>query len=233
VPNGQRHNLETFPDHPPKGNAGKTCTGIIFDEHMLKQKVGLDIDTNPAAPKPLSSDTHHLAKPDGIKLQGSSLLRLLVTIISVLGFPLLCLLAVIVSVLGSPFRWIWSKLPQLLSHHPPNDSFKGEAQEELDDRLCPIYDQLDEHIYWKVMEWIPCKLPLPQLIHTSSNELIRHLRDRKKAERRGGRFGLHLGLQVCVSPSFHDLSPTAGSVTDYVGCQLEPAWKRPKSVSPD
>jgi hypothetical protein len=141
----------------------KAGTGIIFDELMLKQKVGLDIDTNPAAPGPLSSDAHHLAKPDDTKLQGSSLLCLPATIISALVFSLFRLLAVIVvSVLGSPFRWIWGKLSQLLSHHLTNGSFEGEAQEELDDALCPIYDQLDEHIYWKVMEWIPCKLPPPK-----------------------------------------------------------------------
>jgi hypothetical protein len=162
----------------------KVNTGVIFDAHMLKHEVGLDIDSILATPEPLSPATLYLAGPDGIELEGCSLLHL----------P-----AVIISALGSPFRWIWGKLSQLLPYHSSKFSFEGEAQEELDDALCPVYDQLDKHTYWKVMEWIPCKLP-PNLSPSAAMSLYGAQRDCKKAERRGGRFGLHLALQVCVSP---------------------------------
>jgi hypothetical protein len=167
----------------------KVNTGVIFDAHMLKHEVGLDIDSIFAAPKPLSPTTLHLAGPDGTELQGFSLLHL----------P-----AAIISALGSPFRWIWGKL----SHRSPKAVFsfeqegfvsEGEAQEELDDALCPIYGQLDKHIYWKVVEWIPCKLP-PNLSPSAAMSSYGAQRDYKKAECRGGRFGTHPALQVCVSP---------------------------------
>jgi hypothetical protein len=113
----------------------KVNAGIIFDAHMLKHEVGLDIDSISAAPKPLSP--------------------------SVPG--------AIISALCSPFRWIWGELPRRHSHRSPIEQkmfvSEGEAQEEFDDAVCPVYDELDKHTYWKVVEWIPCKLPL----HLSSS----------------------------------------------------------------
>ena len=35
---------------------------------------------------------------------------------------------------------------------PEGVTFLGEAQEELHDAQSPIYDQLEKHMYWKVME---------------------------------------------------------------------------------
>jgi hypothetical protein len=55
----------------------------------------------------------------------------------------------------------WSKLPP---PPPPKRVFVSEAQEQLDDALSPIFDQLDEHAYWRPMEWMPCKLS-PSIHH--------------------------------------------------------------------
>ena len=131
----------------------KTNIGIIFDAHMLMHEIGLDIDSIFKAPPPLPPKTLQLAGPSN-ELEGFSLARIPVAVISGLG---------------SPFRWVWAKLPRLRSHTPPKVPFtlerpgfvsEGEAKEELDDALSPIYDQLDKHYYWSVMEWVPCKLPL-------------------------------------------------------------------------
>jgi hypothetical protein len=126
----------------------KTNTGIIFDAHMLMHEVGLDIDSILQAPPSLSPTSLHLAGPDN-ELEGFSFRRIPVAIISGIS---------------SPFRW--AKLPRLRSRASPQVVFtleqarfvsEGEAKEELADALSPIYDQLDKHTYWKLMEWIPCK----------------------------------------------------------------------------
>ena len=131
----------------------KLNIGIIFDAHMLKHEVGLDIDSIFEAPKALRPATLHLAGPDANELQGFSFRNVPVAIISTLG---------------APFRWIWGKLSHLRLHKAPKVVFsleqarfisEGEAREELDDALSPVYDQLKKHTYWKIMEWIPCKLP--------------------------------------------------------------------------
>ena len=131
----------------------KVNVGIIFDAHMLKHEVGLDINSIFEAPKPLSPATLRLAGPDGAELKGFSFRNVPVAIISALG---------------SPFRWIWGKLSHLRRQSSPKVVFtleqerfiyEGEAQEELNDALSPVYDQLKKHTYWKVMEWIPCELP--------------------------------------------------------------------------
>lgn len=127
----------------------KVYAGIIFDAHMLKHEVGLDVDSIFVAPKSLSPATLHLAGPDPAELHGLSLRHIPVAIISALG---------------SPFRWIWGKLSALRRHSSPQVVFtleqerfvsEGEAQEELNDALSPVYDQLKKHTYWKIMEWIP------------------------------------------------------------------------------
>ena len=130
----------------------KVNVGIIFDAHMLKHEVGLDVDSILVAPKALSPATLHLAGPDGAELKGFSFRNVPIAIISAVG---------------APFRWIWGQLSQLKLSRGPKVVFtleqerfiyEGEAQEELDDALSPIYDQLKKHTYWKIMEWIPCKL---------------------------------------------------------------------------
>jgi hypothetical protein len=32
---------------------------------------------------------------------------------------------------------------------------EGEAKEELHDSLSPIYDEMESHLWWRIMEWIP------------------------------------------------------------------------------
>ena len=41
----------------------------------------------------------------------------------------------------------------------PIDPTGDEPQEELNDALSPIYDQLEEHSYWRAMELIPSMFP--------------------------------------------------------------------------
>ena len=138
----------------------KLNIGIVFDAHMLEHEVGLDIGSDSVfeAPQPLSPVTLHLAGPDAAELNK--------------GFALRKIPVAIISTLGSPFRWFWGKLSHLRLHSAPKVAFsldqqkfisEGEAREELDDALSPVYDQLKTHTYWKVMEWIPCKFP--SLLH--------------------------------------------------------------------
>ena len=151
--NGQRHSLARIPLRWMIRECFKLNIGIIFDAHMLKHEVGLDIDSIFEAPQSLSPATLHLAGPDAAELKGFALRQIPVAIISALG---------------SPFRWVWGKLSHLRLHRSPKVVFsleqprfisEGEAREELDDALSPIYDQLKKRTYWKVMGWIPCKLP--------------------------------------------------------------------------
>ena len=132
----------------------KVETGIVFDAHMLKNEVGLDIDSIPDVPELLPPEIPHLTRADTAELDAFSSRQIPV---------------VIISALGSPFLWVWDKLTRLRSHNPskvppalkglePQES-KGEAREELEDAISPIYDQLEKYTHWKVMEWIPCKLP--------------------------------------------------------------------------
>lgn len=129
----------------------KTNSGIIFDAHMLKHEVGLDIDSIFHAPEALSPATLHLAGPDAAELKGFSFRNIPIAIITAAG---------------APFRWTWGKLSGLRIRSSPRVVFtleqerfvsEGEAKEELDDALSPIYDQLKKHTYWKIMEWIPCE----------------------------------------------------------------------------
>ena len=159
VKNGQRHSLARIPLRWMIRECFKVNTGIVFDAHMLMHEVGLDIDSITKAPEPLLPATLQLARPDSAELQGFSLRKIPVAIISGLG---------------SPFRWVWGKFSNLRRHGSPKVVFtleqerfvsEGEAKEELDDALCPIYDQLNSHIYWKVMEWIPCKLSPCAYVH--------------------------------------------------------------------
>jgi hypothetical protein len=130
----------------------KVDTGIIFDAHMLKHEVGLDTDSIFQAPNPLSPETHHLDKPAANQIPGFALHRVPVAILSGLS---------------APFRWLGGKVKNLRLQRSPQVVFSlelprfeyegSEALEELGDALSPVYDQLDLHWYWKVMEWIPCE----------------------------------------------------------------------------
>ncbi|KAF9644019.1 hypothetical protein BDM02DRAFT_3122619 [Thelephora ganbajun] len=141
VPNGERHSLARIPLRWMIRECFKVNTGIIFDTHMLKHEVGLDIDSILEAPQPLPSATLHLArhKPEGSFLRD----------IQVATTP----------ALGSPVRRIWDMLSRAVFSQDtrPLEEFasKGESQEELHDALSPIYDQLKEHTGWKVVDWIP------------------------------------------------------------------------------
>ena len=147
VPNGEPRSLARIPLRWMIRECFKTGTGIIFDAHMLKHEVGLDIDSIHRAPKPLSLGNLYLARPDGAELKGFSLTHIPVAIISSLG---------------SPFHWVRGKLSNFRKHDTPERKrpiSEGEPHEELLDALSPIYDQLERYTLWKVIEWIPCKLP--------------------------------------------------------------------------
>lgn len=162
--NGERHSLARIPLRWMIRECFKLETGIIFDAHMLKHEVGLDIDSILVAPKPLLPDTYQLQKPGSGELKGFSLIRVPTAVLS--GATL-------------PFRWVWVKLTHLRFQKPPKVpylpelprfQYEGEAREELEDAISPVYDQLQMHWYWKVMEWIPCESP--RIFCASSDELI-------------------------------------------------------------
>ena len=142
VKNGTRHSLARIPLRWMIRECFKAHTGIIFDAHMLRNEVGLDINSIDKAPKPLSSTGSRLSEPDSTEIERFSF----------------------TSALSSPFRWVWSKVPQIRTPGPPPPpkaqhewEFEGEAEEELHDALSPIYDQLEKYTHWQVMEKLPCK----------------------------------------------------------------------------
>ena len=165
--NGRRHSLARIPLRWMIRECFKLNIGIVFDAHMLKHEVGLDIDSRFEAPQALSPTTLHVAGSDAAELKGFSLLQI----------P-----RAVLSAIGAPFGWIWRKLSGLRQRSPLQPPFsierdrfvsEGEAREELVDALSPIFDQLKKHTYWKIMEWIPCKLFLsPRVACISGNELI-------------------------------------------------------------
>ena len=136
--NGERYSLARIPLRWMIRECFDAKTGILFDAHMLKYETGLDIGPGPTFPAPQSllPTTHKLAKrPEG---------------------P---------SWISSTFSWIRAKVsspPKTASDD--NDDKKpvipigDESQEELNDALSRIYDQLEEHSYWRAMEQIPGKL---------------------------------------------------------------------------
>ena len=69
VPNGRRHSLARIPLRWMIRECFNAKTGIIFDAHMLKHQVGLDIDSDTAlgAPQPILHPTDYWTKaePDG------------------------------------------------------------------------------------------------------------------------------------------------------------------------
>ena len=156
VKNRTRHSLARIPLRWMIKECFDLDVGIIFDEHMLKNKVGLEYKPNHKASKALPSTTRRLTRPDSTELQG----------FSASDIP-----ATVISALGSPFRRVWRSLPgprnlpqaAIPCPSKPIFIFEGEAEEELADALSPVYDQLKKHTYWKIMEWIPCKLSPPSL----------------------------------------------------------------------
>ena len=121
---------------------------------MLKHEIGLDIDSISKAPTLPPPHPYPSTKSDRDELQGITCLNILLAIFSRLGFSLL---------------WLWNKIQGLRFREPPvaldlpnrrRFEYKGEAEETVQDALSQIYDQLDRHWYWKVMEWIPCESPL-------------------------------------------------------------------------
>ncbi len=59
-------------------------------------------------------------------------------------------------------KWFWSpktltgKLPDLDEPDVLVDQEEDyEAQEELEDAVCPFYDQLQARASWHILEWIP------------------------------------------------------------------------------
>ena len=148
VENGTRHSLARIPLRWMIRECFNAHTGIIFDAHMLMNEVGLDMEMDAfgrdvksisKAPAAVSSADFYLLPPPNTKSTSSSL----------------------TSALSFPFRWIWGKPPASDSSETKGRDHIGEDKEELNDALSPIYDQLEEHTYWKVMDWFPCKLHPP------------------------------------------------------------------------
>ena len=162
---------------------------------MLEHEVGLD--TSPIlsalsshepsealsslkSPKALSSKDLPLIEPDHNELQGFSFIHIPVAIIGTLG---------------SPFRRVWKSLRKLrVPATPPDEAAtlpnksvptpapNSEAHEQLVDARSPVYDQYKKHIYWKIIDHLPCELSLsPQLVLISGNGLMRRLKGYMKS----------------------------------------------------
>ena len=148
VRNGERHSLSRIPLRWMIRECFKVDTGIIFDAHMLKNEVGLDVNSILEAPPPHRPATFQLDMP---KPEGGALQKI----------P-----AAIISALYSPYSWIRGKPSDVNSPEDesppvqPLPTSENESQEELNDAISQIHDQLKKYAHWRVMEWIPCKLPL-------------------------------------------------------------------------
>ena len=157
--NGEPNSLARIPLRWMVRESFKVNTGIIFDSCMLKSEIGLDMEKDicptwsPPVPRPPSGDHSALTKPGKDEFEGFSFRRI----------P-----AAVISALGSPFRWARSTLQSLTTRDfsestdvlpraerkPRSD---GEAMEELEDALSPIFDEMKIHPVWKVLEFVPCK----------------------------------------------------------------------------
>ena len=146
VKNNERHSLARIPLRWMIRECFKATTGIIFDAHMLKHEVGLNIDSLFVAPERLPSATRQLERPKS-------------------DFSIRKVPKTIASAVSSPFRWIWRKIriqPTSVAARKKDCHrwvSKGEDREDLNDALSPIYDQLKIDVYWWIPEWFPCKLP--------------------------------------------------------------------------
>ena len=137
--NGTRHSLARITLRWMVRECFKTNTGIVFDAHMLKHEIGLDIDSVLKAPTPLSSPlpSPHPSSVLSEKVRSESPTSL--------------------TPWSRTFGWIKGKSSRDNATKDPRPPYKGEYQEEVDDAISPIYDQLNAHWYWKAMEYIPCE----------------------------------------------------------------------------
>ena len=110
-------------------------TGIIFDAHMLKHGIGLDIESIMKAPKLPS--TYPFILPSEIPRSESP-----------------------TSLASSNSPLIDKSSPKAAKEddeiRPP---FESECQEILVDAVSPMFDKLPEHWYWRLMELYPCESP--------------------------------------------------------------------------
>ena len=144
VPNGERFALARIPLRWMIRECFKANTGIIFDSHMLKHEIGLDIGESGsalAAPPLPPSTTQYLARPKPEpkpKAAGTS----------------------VQDMLSMPFKWIWgtSKPSNADSSKVPGfgrETSESKPQEELNDVVSLIYDQLSK-THRKAMQYMPC-----------------------------------------------------------------------------
>ena len=137
--NGTRHSLARITLRWMVRECFKTNTGIVFDAHMLKHEIGLDIDSVLKAPTPLSSPP---PSPCPSSLPSEKAPSESPTSLTSRYRPL---------------SWFKGKPSRDNATTDPRPPYKGEYQEEVDDAVSPIYDQLNMHWYWKAMEYIPCE----------------------------------------------------------------------------
>ena len=183
VKNGRRHSLARIPLRWMIRECFNLGTGIIFDAHMLKHEIGLDInakyEARPANDikdreepvidtkdeegltiEPISKPpqaplevTCHLDAPDPPEK----------------GFSLLQIPRVVISAIYSPFNP--NPFKSTSTPDPPPPRSKGEATEQLNDAICPIFDEYEKHWYWKAIDRMRRKSPhFPACI--SGNEPI-------------------------------------------------------------
>jgi len=146
VINGTRHSLARIPLRWMIREIFKADVGIIFDAHMLKHEVGFDVESPFQAPPRLKPDEIRILLPE----KRSRTLKFLEAIWSVVTIPF--------SIIG----WLFGKL-RIQQKHEAVDFLseesrfisEGEAKEELHDALSPIYDEMESHLWWRIMEWIP------------------------------------------------------------------------------
>ena len=113
----------------------KAKTGIIFDAHMLKHGIGLDIESIMKAPELPS--TYPFILPSEIPRSESP-----------------------TSLASSNSPLIDKSSPKAAKEddeiRPP---FESECQEILVDAVSPMDDQLPKYWYWRLMELYPCESP--------------------------------------------------------------------------
>ena len=204
--NDTRNSLARIPLRWMIRECFKLDIGILFDMDMLENEVGLDTSPirNALSSHEPSEALSSLKPPEALPSEDLPLIR-------PDGIDIIHIPAVIVGNLCSPFRRVWKSLQDLRVHdktpphtdHPVRTS-DGEAHEELVDARSPIYDQYKKHIYWKIIDQLPCKLSLsPQLVLISNNGLTRRLKGHMKSQRPSYHIHTTNGpMGVCKSPPF-------------------------------
>ena len=131
VPNGERFALARIPLRWMIRECFKANTGIIFDSHMLKYELGMDMgESGPTlkAPPLPPSTTQYLAVPKEPKAMGDYVQDML--------------------------KW-WNGPDKRRIPCGRGRTSEGEPQEELDDAVSLIYDQLDK-TRWRVIQSMSC-----------------------------------------------------------------------------